>query len=215
MAQVQVYYCNNPHNEGIALHIDSNASLNDLLAAWQPLCDESAYGKKYASDPKQSCRACTHNCCDTAYVIPDLIAFKKMARHLECDFEFLVDNYFQPEKRRIGLLRMLPNPCVFLKDKLCSIYPIRSLICRFYLCATLRGDAEQLIYHISSLGMAATHVFARQQGVLGEKRGSTSSMDRLFLELFEKYASDPLLQYFLSAEEYEDIPLHPFIGLSG
>ncbi|MGI6468132.1 MAG: YkgJ family cysteine cluster protein [Syntrophomonadaceae bacterium] len=211
MSQVQVYYCNNPDNEGIALQIGPGASLNDLLAAWQPLCDESAYGKKYASNLDQSCRGCTHNCCDTAYVIPDLIAFKKMAGHLGCTYKALVDNYFQPEKRDIGLLRMIPNPCVFLHNRLCSIYPIRALICRFYLCSTLRGDTEQLIYYISSLGMTATHVFARQEGLLAERPGAISSMDRLFLELFKQYAADPLLQYFLDAEEYEDIPLYPFM----
>lgn len=208
MPRVEAYY---REDEGIALRIDHEANLQDLLDAWQPLCDQTAFTKKYASNRDQSCRACTHNCCDTAYVIPDLIAFKKMAYHMGGSLEVLVDTCFQPEKRAIGLLRMLPNPCVFLQDRLCSIYPIRSLICRFYLCAALQGDTEQLIYQISSVGMAATHIFARQHNLLPEEFGAMSSMDRLFLELFDKYEDNPLLQYFLTADHYSEIPLQPFM----
>ncbi|MGI6434565.1 MAG: YkgJ family cysteine cluster protein [Syntrophomonadaceae bacterium] len=212
MDKVRVYYCNDAENEGLALHIDPAASLMDLLNAWQPLCDQSAYRrKKYASNLNQSCRACAHNCCDTAYVIPDLIAFKKMARYTACSYESFVNQYFEAEKRAIGLLRMRPNPCVFLQDQICTIYPIRALICRFYLCIDLRGDTEEFIYHISSLGMAATHKFARQQGLLGNENGPVSSMDQLFLRLFDEYDSSPLLSYFLQAENYEDIPLQPFL----
>lgn len=209
--KVQVYYCYEAGDEGLALRIRPNANLMDLLNAWQPLCDQSIYHKKYASNRNQSCRACLHNCCDTAYVIPDLIAFKKMARHTACSYENFVNQYFEAEKRAIGLLRMRPHPCVFLKEQICTIYPIRSLICRFYLCTDLRGDTEQLIYYISSLGMAATHQFARQQGLLGDKKCPVSSMDQLFLHLFEEYNSSPLLSYFLHAENYEEIPLQPFL----
>lgn len=209
--KIRVYYCHQAGNEGLALDIDPSANLMDLLNAWQPLCDQSVYHKKYASGPDQSCRACLHNCCDTAYVIPDLIAFKKMARHIGCDYESLAAQYFEAEKRAIGLLRIKPNPCLFLQDRMCTIYPIRTLICRFYLCVNLRGDTEELIYRISSLGMAATHIFAREKGLLGYRQGPISSMDRLFLRLFDEYEGDPLLVYFLKAEDYAEIPLRPFL----
>lgn len=208
MPRVEAYYL---EDEGIALHIGRDSNLQDLLDAWQPLCDQTPFAKRYATNRDQSCRACTHNCCDTAYVIPDLIAFKKMAHHIGGSLETLVETCFEPEKRAAGLLRMLPNPCVFLQERLCSIYPIRSLICRFYLCTALQEDTEQLIYHISSIGMAATHMFARQHGLVSEKNGAVSSMDRLFLDLFDSYAQDPLLQYFFKANDYSDIPLEPFL----
>ncbi len=215
MPKVKAYYGDTAKDQGIGLHIDPQADLQELLDAWQPLCDQTAFTKQYASNSDQSCRACTHNCCDTAYVIPDIIAFKKMAAHLNFSPAELVDTYFQPEKRNIGLLRMLPNPCVFLKEKLCSIYPVRSLICRFYLCAPMQGSTEQLIYLLSSTGMAATHVYARQNGILEPPGGAISSMDRLFLELFDQYCADPLLEHFLKAQDYCDIPLKPFMDSSG
>ena len=68
-------------------------------------------------------------------------------------------------------MRMIPNPLRLPAQPAVQHYPIRALICRFYLCSTLRGDTEQLIYYISSLGMTATHVFARQEGLLAEGRG--------------------------------------------
>ena len=215
MPRVEADYNDSCDMRGIRLRINSDANLQDLLDAWQPLCDHTAFTKQYASNSDQSCRACTHNCCDTAYVIPDLIALKKMAAYLGISPKELADTYFQPEKRAIGLLRMLPNPCVFLKDRLCSIYPVRSLICRFYLCAALEGSTEELIYHISSTGMAATHVFARETGILQSPAGAVSSMDRLFLELFDRYAADPGLEHFLRARDYCDIPLKPFLDSAG
>lgn len=212
MSAVQVYYCHDAGNEGLALRIDPGASLLDLLEAWQPLCGQTPYRKKYASNQDRSCRACLHNCCDTAYVIPDLIAFKSIARFTGCDYKSLAEQYCEADKRAAGLLRIKSNPCWFLRDKVCTIYHIRTLICRFYLCMDLRGDTEEFIYHISAAGMAATHRFARREGLLGEVKGPVSSMDQLFLRLFKEYEDSPLLSYFLRAERYEDIPLRPFLS---
>ncbi len=212
MSKVRVNYCIDAGNEGLLLDIEPTATLMDLLNAWQPLCDQTTYRKKYATNQDQSCRGCQYNCCQTAYVIPDLLSFKGLARHTGYEYEKILDQYFDPAKRAIGLLRIRSNPCVFLQDQICTIYPLRTLICRFYLCLDISGDTEELIYHISAVGMAATHRFAKQRGLLGQKTAPLSSMDQLFLRLFDQYDKSPLLAYFLEAKTYQDVPLKPFLA---
>ncbi|HPF21503.1 MAG TPA: YkgJ family cysteine cluster protein, partial [Syntrophomonas sp.] len=146
--------------------MDDTASLQDLLDAWQPLCDDTLIHKEYAAAGHDVCKACQVNCCNTAYVIPDLIAFKRISAYLGLNYQDFIRQYFQPEKYVAGLLRFRPDPCVFLQERICSIYELRSLICRFYICTPLYGDTEELIYKISWAGGAATQVFAEQQGLL-------------------------------------------------
>ena len=192
--------------------LDPGATLADLLEAWQPLCDDTAIHKLYAADNHASCRACVANCCNTAYVIPDLIAFRKMALALNCDYPEFVADYFQADKVELGLPRLKPNPCLFLKEGICTVYPVRSLICRFYICTGLIGDTEQLIYDLAWTGAAATIVFARERGILPEaSAGGYSSFDLLFKRLLEDYQDDPRIKLFLQAIEYDDIPLEPFL----
>jgi len=190
---------------------DWNASLQELLDAWQPLCDDTAIYKSYAAGYHDLCKGCQVNCCNTAYVIPDLISFKKMSRSLGLTYEEFVREYFHREKLQAGLLRIRPNPCIFLRDNICTIYAIRSLICRFYICSPLQGDTEELIYKISWTGAAATQVFAEQAGLI-DLRGPSActSFDRLFRELLEEYRSSEGVRYFLDADDYADIPLHIF-----
>jgi len=192
--------------------LDPEATLADLLEAWQPLCDDTAIYKQYAADNHASCKACIANCCNTAYVIPDLIAFRRMALALNCDYPEFIAEYFQADKVELGLPRLSPNPCCFLQEGICTVYPVRSLICRFYICTGLTGDTEQLIYDLAWIGAAATISFARERGILPPGAdGGYSSFDLLFKGLLDEYRDDPRIELFLQAIEYNDIPLKPFL----
>lgn len=191
---------------------DKTASLQDLLDAWQPLCDDTLIHKEYAEAFHDACKACQVNCCNTAYVIPDLIAFKKIAAQLELGYEDFIKGYFQAEKINAGLLRIKPDPCIFLQERICSIYTLRSLICRFYICTPLQGETEELIYKISWAGEAATQIFAEQQGLITrQSNASRSSFDQLFLNLVEDYRHTQMVEAFLQADNYGDIPLQIFL----
>lgn len=190
---------------------DPAASLQDLLDTWQPLCDDTIIHKAYAPGFHDVCKGCQVNCCDTAYVIPDLIAFKKIARYLGLDYKDFIKHYFQQEKLAAGLLRLVPNPCIFLQNKICSIYDIRTLICRFYICTPLAGETEELVYKISWAGGAATQLYAEQQGLIQkDPQAGLSSFDLLFCNLINEYRDTPMVEAFLKADDYKDIPLHLF-----
>jgi Fe-S-cluster containining protein len=212
MNQLEVYNALENGKLGIGIRINGPATVQDLLDVWQPLCDDRSLFKQYAEGNYALCKGCQLNCCSTAYVIPDLIAFRKMAAGLgmgEADF---ITGYFQREKLNSGLLRLQPNPCIFLQNNICTIYAVRSLICRFYICSNLLGDTEELIYKIAWTGAAATQIYAEKKGLI-PAIGTTelSSFDRLFIRLLEEYRDNDAVQIFLQAEDYRDIPLHLFL----
>ncbi|HNX28078.1 MAG TPA: YkgJ family cysteine cluster protein [Syntrophomonadaceae bacterium] len=191
---------------------DKDATVADLLKAWQPLCDDKQVLKKYGDQLTGVCKGCQANCCNTAYVIPDLISFKKMAAHLKLDYKSFIEGYFDREKAAAGLLRLKPDPCIFLKDNICTIYPHRSLICRFYLCSKMLGDCEQLIYSIAWAGSAALQIFAEQnQLIKTDPRVGLSSFDLMFKQLVEEYRDKPQVGLFLQADYYDDVPLASFL----
>lgn len=197
----------------LGIRIKGEASIQDILDLWQPLCDDVNIFKSYAPGNHSACRGCQNNCCLTAYVIPDLISFKKMAGHLHLSYrEFLSADYFDAEKLAAGIIRMKPNPCVFLQDNICTVYPRRSLICRLYICCQLMGDCEQLLYSICWVGSAATQLFAEREELIGDMGGGAlSSFDLMFKGLLDEYRFDPRLELFLQADDYSDIPLSAFI----
>jgi Fe-S-cluster containining protein len=134
-----------------------------------------------------------------------------MAKLLGLSFADFIAQYFCADKLRAGLLRMSPNPCIFLKNNICTIYPARSLICRFYICTSLLGETEELIYRIAWSGSAATQLFAEDHDLLPTKSASASSFDRLFLNLIEEYRGAESVKIFLEADNYADVPLHLFM----
>jgi hypothetical protein len=86
------------------------------------------------------------------------------------------------------------------------------LICRFYICTPLQGETEELIYKISWAGGAAAQVFAEQQGLIARLENvSVSSFDLLFLNLLEEYRKTQMVEAFLRADNYDDIPLRLFL----
>jgi Fe-S-cluster containining protein len=215
MAKIEVYYESSEEDDaGISIRVvDKGASLADLLEAWQPLCDDPGIFKNYATGNYSACKGCQQNCCNTAYVIPDLISFKMMARQLNCSYEEFLRRYFHKEKLDLGLARMKPDPCIFLDNNICSIYPFRSLICRFYICSKISATAQQRIYSISWTGAAATQLFLEKAGLITDApAGGFSSFDMMFRRLLEEYRNDPNIQLFMNATEYSDIPLEPFLS---
>lgn len=191
---------------------DREATVADLLEAWQPLCDDQQVVKQYGDQLSGICKGCINNCCNTAYVIPDLIAFKKMAACLQLDHRRFIADYFDREKVAAGLLRMRPDPCIFLKDNICTVYPFRSLICRFYLCSNMQGDCEQLIYSVAWAGSAALQIFAEQNQLIDPApQAGLNSFDQMFKRLVEEYRYTPQVKHFLHAGDYSDIPLAPFL----
>ncbi len=213
MSKVEVYYRDSEPEPGVSLRIiDHSATVGDLLEAWQPLCDDETLFKSFAKGNHSMCRGCAINCCNTAYVIPDIISFKKMANDLQLSYDEFLRGYFHKEKLALGLPRMKPDPCIFLQNNICTIYPLRSLICRFYVCTQLSGPVEQFIYSLTWTGITATILFAEQKGLLKTQAGlGMSSLDILFKGLIEEYRDNPNVQHFINAEEYSDIPLLPFI----
>lgn len=191
---------------------DQEATIADLLDAWQPLCDDKLFIKQYGDQLSGICKGCINNCCNTAYVIPDLIAFKKMAAFLQLDHRRFIADYFDREKVAAGLLRMRPDPCIFLQNNICTVYPFRSLICRFYLCSNMEGDCEQLIYSVAWAGSAALQIFAEQNQLIAPlPQAGLSSFDLMFKRLVEEYRDTPMVKRFLHAGDYSDIPLALFI----
>lgn len=212
--KVKVYQGEESGTLGIGIElVDKSANLADLLEAWQPLCDDLNIHRPYGNGKNTACKGCTINCCNTAYVIPDLIAFKKMATHVGLSYEEFINRYFQAGKIQHGLLRLKPEPCIFLKNNICTIYPIRSLICRFYLCSQLLPETEQLIYQIAWTGITATQLFAEEQGLISNvsKQGLTS-FDQLFINLVDEYRDNPNTLLFKNADDYAQIPLEPFLN---
>ncbi|MDD3267938.1 MAG: YkgJ family cysteine cluster protein [Syntrophomonadaceae bacterium] len=212
MDKVKLYFETEHGKTGAGIEILSpDASVADLLQAWQPLCDDSGLLKLYANHNFAECKGCSVNCCNTAYVIPDLISFRKMAAYLNLAPADFLDRYFQKEKLELGLLRMRPNPCIFLQNNICSIYRLRSLICRFYVCSNILGDTEQLIYSIAWTGITATQLFAQDQGLLNvNPQAGWSSFDLMFKKLIDEYRDHPGVDLFMNAQEYSEIPLKVF-----
>jgi len=212
MNQLEVYNAVENGTLGIGIRVNGSASIQDLLDVWQPLCDDQTLFKQYAEGNYALCKGCQLNCCSTAYVIPDLVSFHKMAACMgvgEADF---VAAYFHREKLNSGLLRLQPNPCIFLQNNICTIYAVRSLICRFYICSHLLGETEEMIYKIAWTGAAATQVYAEQRGLIPAfGTGGVSSFDQLFIRLLEEYRDSAAVQSFLQAEDYRDIPLQLFL----
>lgn len=211
--KIEVYQGEESGTLGIGIKVvDKSANLEDLLNAWQPLCDDTSLYRPYGNGENSPCKGCTINCCNTAYVIPDLIAFKKMAEHLGLSHAEFIDKYFHTDKVKHGLLRLMPEPCIFLENNICTIYQVRSLICRFYLCSKILPETEQLIYNIAWTGVAATQLYAQEQGLIRNiSRQGLTSFDQLFLNLVEEYRHNPNTLLFKDAKDYKDIPLLPFM----
>ena len=213
MSKVELYQGMENGKDKIGVRItDPGATLDDLLTAWQPLCDDVKLYKMFADDYHCACRGCSVNCCNSAYVIPDLIAFHRMCTRLHLGESEFALNCLDQHKRSLGFLRLSPNPCLFLRDRLCTVYSERALLCRFYICSDIMGDTEQLIYSITWTGIAAAQAYAREKGLIPlHPGGGLTSLDLLLAKTIEEFGRHPGLKYFNQAREYAEIPLKPFL----
>lgn len=109
-----------------------------------------------------------------------------------------------------GIPRLKFSPCLFLNERICSIYPARSLICRFYLCIELLGDTEELVYSIVTSGITSTFIYLHNEGLINSGQGLTG-FDMTLLDLVKKWRDHPGTAQFLNAETYDDIILEPFL----
>ncbi|HWP95974.1 MAG TPA: YkgJ family cysteine cluster protein [Syntrophomonadaceae bacterium] len=213
MNKVELFQGEEEGKTGLGVRInDRRATLADLLDAWQPACDDNRLFKLYARDHYQACKGCQVNCCNTAYVIPDLIALKRMISISGMDQTEFAGRYLDQEKRKLGLLRLKPNPCCFLENNVCTVYPDRALICRFYVCASILGQTEQAIYSITWTGIAAAQAYARSHSLVDSPPpGGYTSLDMMFSRVIEEFGQSPRVQLFMHAKDYSDIPLAPFL----
>lgn len=213
MSKIEVYITNLNGQAAINLGIKAkDATVGDLLESWQPLCDDTALFKNCALNNYAACKGCQFNCCHNAYVMPDIISFKNMARHLNLSYGEFIKNHFQEDKIKIGLLKMKTDPCIFLQENICAIYPFRTLICRFYLCSFMTGPVEQLIYSLTWYGITATLLFAERNNwfpILGNP--GCSSLDLMFIRMLEENRCNDKVQLFMNAADYHELPLLPFL----
>ena len=114
--KVEVYKETENGTLGLGVRVvDDEATVADLLEVWEPLSDDPGVRKQYASG-SDSCKGCVNNCCNSAFVIPDLIVYGH-CREMDLSPEESLRRWFDPESREAGILRWRYGPCVFLTDR--------------------------------------------------------------------------------------------------
>lgn len=210
MSKVCVYKRKENNKLGLGVSVaDETATVQDLLAVWEPLAGDPRLPKKYAQDTNL-CRGCLNNCCHSAFVIPDLVAFKALSKRCGMTPEKMLAAYFDPDSLRMGIPRLGPGLCPFLKDRICTVYPERSLLCRFYLCTHILGETEELLYSVVTAGVAATLIWLEELKLLPKGRGLTG-FDQVLTNLLASYRQHPGTAAFLAATDYSQVKLKLFI----
>jgi len=189
--------------------IGSGHSVADLLTVWQPLCDDEKVFKQFAAGQHAACISCVNNCCNSAYVTPDIISLRRMAAHTGLSLAAYANRYLDADKLSLGL-PVLKQPCPWLAaEGRCDVYEARSLLCRFYLCTPLSGQLEQLIYSIALVGVVSS---AQELGLNISLTGlAMSSFDRLNLEEIVAWSGHPGVAAFCQAANYQEVPLDIFL----
>lgn len=126
---------------------DPEANVADLLEAWQPLCDDESIYKIYGHNHYSACKGCPNNCCDTAYVIPDLISFRNMAAQLQVTEPEFIQDCFDQDKWALGLLKIKSNPCIFAGAALHYISLAFPYMPVLYMQRSYLGHRTAYLYH--------------------------------------------------------------------
>ncbi len=188
---------------------DPKASVQDLIEAIQPWCDDEQIHKLYMEGYQGACRGCAVNCCRECFVLPDAISFRWLQKHLCLEPAEFIRQYFDPERLAKGLPRLQSSPCIFLREDLCTVYPYRTLICRLYICTPMTDEAQTLVYGTVAAGIGEFLRIAQNEGYLPktEEAGTAwSGYEKLMLELIQAEA-ERLDNPFRGALKYEEVPL--------
>ncbi|NPV90928.1 MAG: YkgJ family cysteine cluster protein [Firmicutes bacterium] len=197
---------------GLDLEVsDQSATVADLLDAIQPWCADGSIHKQYLEESRGSCEGCLVNCCRECLVVPDIVAFHRLSREFGLDTRGFIDRFIDPEQLRLGLPSLRSSPCVFLRDRICTVYQSRTLICRLYICTPMTSGASDVVYRVIAAGMGGFIRLAREAGLLGAglAPGSTG-YGRLLWDLVQPEAVRPD-NPFHRASSYHEVPLQPFL----
>lgn len=198
---------------------DSKATVQDLIEAIQPWCDDEQIHKLYMEGYQGACRGCAVNCCRECFVLPDAISFRWLQEHLRLEPAEFIRQYFDPECLGKGLPRLNSSPCIFLREGLCTVYPYRTLICRLYICTPMSDEAQTLVYGTVAAGIGEFLRQAQTAGYLSKaeeagEAGRTGpaawlGYEKMMLELVQAEAERPD-NPFRGALKYEEVPLRAF-----
>lgn len=197
--------------------LEPDATVADLAAALDPFAGEAPVYKRQLRGGG-GCAGCRESCCTTSIIAPEPISWRLTAAHLGLTEAELADRCLDPVARAHGVAVYRSFPCTFLRDHLCSIYPVRSLICRLFICCPYTGVLEDLVHHIMGAGAAALRARLAARGLLGPLRplggaGYAGEFARWYT-LWQgggpsgvpAAAANP----FHGAETYADLPLRAF-----
>ena len=197
---------------GLELTItDSSATVEDLVEAIQPWCTDLYIYKQYLKENRGSCEGCPVNCCRESLVIPDIVSFQRLCQVLGVEGEEFFARYIDPEMLKQGLPRLKSSPCVFLDDRLCSVYHSRTLICRLYLCTPISDSASSLLYRVIAAGTGEFIRWARLEGVIPkEARPGGAGYNRMLWDLIYPESINPY-NPFQGVSSYQEVPLKHFL----
>ena len=198
---------------GLDLDIcDSEATVQDLIEAIQPWCDDEQIHKLYLEERQGACKGCAVNCCRECFVLPDAISFRWLQEYLGLETAEFFQQYFDPELLAKGLPRLRSSPCVFLQEGLCTVYPYRTLICRLYICTPMSDEAQTLVYGVVAAGIGEFLRIAQTEGYLNPTEDSLTSWsgyEKMMMELIRSEAQR-LDNPFRGAGQYHEVPLRSF-----
>ncbi|NLC08062.1 MAG: YkgJ family cysteine cluster protein [Syntrophomonadaceae bacterium] len=194
----------------LAIH-DERATVQDLIEAIQPWCDDNQIYKAYLAEKQGPCRGCPINCCRECFVLPDAISFGWLHESLGVTPTEFIKRYFDQELLSKGLPRLRSSPCIFLKEGLCTVYPHRTLICRLYICTPMTDEAQTMVYGVVAAGIGEFIRLAEEQGLLNIQGANVawSGYEKMMLELI-RFEADRADNPFRGARDYQSIPLRSF-----
>ena len=194
---------------------DPKATVQDLIEAIQPWCDDEHIHKLYMEGYQGACRGCAVNCCRECFVLPDAISFRWLQEHLRLEPAEFIRQYFDPERLAKGLPRLKSSPCAFLREDLCTVYPYRTLICRLYICTLWPMKPKpwstgQWPPIGEFLRIARTEGYLPKAEEAVEARSAAcTGYEKLMLELIQGEAERPD-NPFRGALKYEEVSLRAF-----
>lgn|GEM_PF-3933996 len=137
--------------------LEPDATLQDLIQALQPFAE--CHGEVYKLQLKGpgQCRGCVDSCCTTSIIAPDSVGFSAVASALGLTESEFLAAHCDPVHLERGQVRFYSRPCEFLSaDGLCTIYQVRPLVCRLFICCTLSPALEALLQNALGASLAAT-----------------------------------------------------------